>query len=102
MNNLFELKIVSIFLSINYVLEIRKLILNNAVLYRDQQRYPHNMFKWNKTKNNNLEIFLYLGLYIGSYIRAHVLLNLLNKVWKIDKMRGLQNNGRHFIAFSQV
>ena len=23
---------------------------------------------------------------------AHVLLNLLNKLWKRDKMRGLQNN----------
>ena len=27
----------------------------------------------------------------GSYISAYVLLNLLNELWKSDKMRGLQS-----------
>ena len=48
--------------------------------------YPQNMSKWRKNKNNYLESFLYLGLYRGSYIRAHVVLNLLNKVWKSNKI----------------
>ena len=30
-----------------------------------------------------------LGIYRGSYMSAHVLLNLLNELGKIDKMRGL-------------
>ena len=29
------------------------------------------------------------GIYRGSYMIAHVLLNLLNQLWKRDKMRGL-------------
>ena len=31
------------------------------------------------------------GIYRGSYMSAHVLLNLLNELWKRDKMRGLQS-----------
>ena len=34
----------------------------------------------------------------GSYMSAHVLLNLLNKLGKSDKMRGLP---LHYITFSQ-
>ena len=29
--------------------------------------------------------------YIGSYMSAYVLLNLLNELWKRDKMRGLSS-----------
>ena len=32
---------------------------------------------------------LFMSLYRGSYMSAHVLLNLLNKLRKRDKMRGL-------------
>ena len=44
--------------------------------------------------NQNLELMRtldYILVYRGSYMSAHVLLNLLNKLGKSDKMRGLSN-----------
>ena len=37
----------------------------------------------------NFLMFKMCLLYRGSYISAHVLLNLLNDLWKRDRMRGL-------------
>ena len=43
-----------------------------------------------------------LHLHIGSYMSAHVLLNLLKELRKIDKMRGLPNILSFFFARSLI
>ena len=42
------------------------------------------------------KVYLSIPVHRGSYMSAHVLLNILNKLGKGDKMRGL---AKHFITF---
>ena len=75
-------------------------IIIGIVYSTHQNLYVYTVF----SQNSNLEkkVLLSICLHRGSYMSAHVLLNLLNKLRKRDKMQGLLIILSFFFATSLI